>query len=283
MAQPAVKTASAAAPKKSSSLFPLFGFLTFEAFVIIIALIAGYCMWKFVCGASGNFIDNDPEKLPLQGNLLGTVYKGGYIVPILMGFFLIVVVFSIERLLTISKAAGNGTIPDFVRSVKGFLEKDDVNGAIIACDKQKGSVANVIRATLEKYKEMAADTTMDKDQKVASIRAEVEEATALELPMLERNLPILATLTSVGTLTALLGTVMGMIKAFSALATSGTPDAAALSTGISEALINTALGIATSVIAMILYNYFTTRIDKLTYAIDEAGFSIASTFAAKNK
>ncbi len=282
MAQPAAKTASAA-PKKSSSLFPLFGFLTFEAFVIIIALIVGYVIWKFVCGAPGNFIDNDPEKLPLQGNLLGTVYKGGFIVPILMGFFLIVVIFSIERLLTITKAAGNGTIPDFVRSIKGFLEKDDVNGAIAACDKQKGSVANVIRATLEKYKEMAADTNMDKDQKVASIRAEVEEATALELPMLERNLPILATLTSVGTLTALLGTVMGMIKAFSALATSGTPDAAALSTGISEALINTALGIATSVIAMILYNYFTTRIDKLTYAIDEAGFSIASTFAAKNK
>jgi biopolymer transport protein ExbB len=72
-----------------------------------------------------------------------------------------------------------------------------------------------------------------------------------------------------------------MIRAFSAIATSGAPDAVALSSGISEALINTALGISTSAFSIILYNYFTTRIDKMTYAIDEAGFSIAQDFAAK--
>jgi biopolymer transport protein ExbB len=74
-----------------------------------------------------------------------------------------------------------------------------------------------------------------------------------------------------------------MIKAFSALATAGAPDAVALSNGISEALWNTALGIGTSAVAIIMYNFFTTKIDKLTYGIDEAGFSIAQTFAAKNK
>ena len=74
-----------------------------------------------------------------------------------------------------------------------------------------------------------------------------------------------------------------MIKAFSALATAGAPDAVALSSGISEALINTALGIGTSAFAIIFYNFFTTRIDGMTYAIDEAGFSIAQTFAAKHK
>jgi biopolymer transport protein ExbB len=93
---------------------------------------------------------------------------------------------------------------------------------------------------------------------------------------------ILATFASVATLLGLFGTVLGMIRAFSALATAGAPDAVALSTGISEALINTALGIGTSALAIIAYNYFTTKIDGLTYGIDEAGFSIAQTFAANH-
>ena len=122
---------------------------------------------------------------------------------------------------------------------------------------------------------------MDTEQKVLAIRQEVEEATALELPMLEKNLVILSTMGSVATLIALLGTVLGMIKAFSALATAGAPDPVALANGISEALINTALGIGTSALAIIFYNFFTSRIDSMTYRIDEAGYSLTQTFAAK--
>ncbi|MEO5905583.1 MAG: MotA/TolQ/ExbB proton channel family protein, partial [Saprospiraceae bacterium] len=150
------------------------------------------------------------------------------------------------------------------------------------CDKQQGSVANVIREGLKKYNTMSTTTGMEKDQKVLAIQKEIEEATALELPMLEKNLVILATISSIATLLGLLGTVFGMIRAFSAIATAGAPDALALSTGISEALINTALGISCSAIAIIAYNFFTTKIDGLTYGIDEAGFSIAQSFAAKH-
>ena len=265
-----------AAAKKSG--FP------FAGIVIPLALVLGFVVWKFIMGNPSNFEGGDPVKgHPISGNVLGIIYKGGFIVPLLMAFFMIVVIFSIERFLTLAKAEGSGKVEDFVRKIKYNLESGNVSGAIAECDKQKGSVANVIRAVLNKYKEMEGESGMDKEQKVMAIRQEVEEATSLELPMLEKNLPILATLTSVGTLTALLGTVLGMIRAFSALATAGSPDAVALSTGISEALINTALGIATSVISMIMYNYFTTRIDGMTYAIDEAGFSIASTFASKHK
>ena len=123
---------------------------------------------------------------------------------------------------------------------------------------------------------------IEKDQKILAIQKEIEEATSLELPMLEKNLVILATFASVATLMGLLGTVLGMIRAFSAIATAGAPDAVALSTGISEALVNTALGSGTSALAIISYNYFTTKIDGLTYGIDEAGFSIAQSFAAKH-
>lgn len=274
MSQPAKQTVSA--PKKSGTGISL------PTIVIPIALVTGYCIWKFVCGNGSNFEGGTNEGHPLGGNIMGTIYKGGFIVPILMAFAMIVIVFSIERMLTLSAAAGKGNVSDFISRVKAHLGNGNIDAALSECDKQKGSVANVIRATVEKYSEMERDTHLSKDQKVAAIRAEVTEATSLELPILEKNLPILATLTSVGTLTALLGTVSGMIKAFSALATSGTPDAAALSTGISEALINTALGIATSVIAMIMYSFFTTKIDAMTYSIDEAGFSIASTYSVKH-
>ena len=254
-----------------------------SALVIPLALVAGYLFWQFVCGNPANFEGNNPAGHAKEGNYLAIVYKGGFIVPLLMGLFLIVVVFSAERFLTLNKAKGSGSILNFVRRVKFFLESNNPDEAIAECDKQKGSVANVVRSGLEKYKDMEQNNRMDTDHRVLAIRQEIEEATALELPMLERNLPILATITSVGTLVALLGTVLGMIRAFAALATQGNPDAVALSQGISEALINTALGISTSVVAMIMYNYFTGRIDKMTYAIDEAGFSIASTFAAKHK
>jgi biopolymer transport protein ExbB len=66
------------------------------------------------------------------------------------------------------------------------------------------------------------------------------------------------------------------------MANAGAPDSVALATGISEALINTAFGIGSAALAMVSYSYFSTKIDKLTYAIDEAGYSIAQTFAAKH-
>jgi biopolymer transport protein ExbB len=211
------------------------------------------------------------------------VYKGGYIVPFLMSMFLMVIVFSFERFFVISKAAGSGNVDAFVRKVQSLLTSGNVESAISECDKQKGSVAAVIKSGLLKYKEVETDTVMDTEQKCLAIQKDIEEATALEMPMLEQNLTIIATLVSVGTLGGLLGTVTGMIKAFGGLATAGAPDQAQLANGISEALINTATGIATSLLAVISYNFFTSKIDSLTYSIDEAGFSIIQTYAATHK
>jgi biopolymer transport protein ExbB len=196
---------------------------------------------------------------------------------------LCVIIFSVERILTLRAAEGKGSIADFIKRVQSNLIGNNVAAAIAECDKQKGSVANVVRSGLMKYQEMASNTELEKDQKIAAIQQEVEEATALEMPMLERNMPVLSTIASVGTLIALLGTVLGMIRAFSAMANSGAPDAVALSTGISEALINTALGIGTSAVAIIMYNYFTSKIDGMSYRIDEASFSMGQTFATHNK
>jgi biopolymer transport protein ExbB len=100
--------------------------------------------------------------------------------------------------------------------------------------------------------------------------------------MLSKNLVIISTCASIGTLVGLIGTVVGMIRAFSALSAQGAPDTAALATGISEALINTALGIIASTIAIVMYNYFSSKIDSMTYSMDEASYSIVQNFHANN-
>jgi len=274
MSNPNVKTEKAVNSGSFSTLF--------ASILIPVAIIIGFLVFFFVLGNPVNFEDNNPKGHPHPGNYLGMMFKGGYLVPILMGLMIIVICVIVERFITLRVASGKGSIPNFVRRIKNLLDRDDVAGAIAECDKQKGSVANVIREGLHKYQVMEKTPGMEKDQKVLAIQKEIEEATSLELPMLEKNLVILATISSIATLMGLLGTVFGMIRAFSAIATAGAPDAVALSTGISEALINTALGISSSAIAIIAYNYFTTKIDGLTYGIDEAGFSIAQNYAAKH-
>ncbi|RZM23684.1 MAG: MotA/TolQ/ExbB proton channel family protein [Pedobacter sp.] len=229
------------------------------------------------------FIDNNIENLPKQGNYAGMAYKGGPIVAILIGLLLMVIVFSVERMIVIGKATGKGGLDVFVKKVQAFLNTNNIESAIAECDKQQGSVANVIKSGLSKYREMEVDANMDTEQKCLAIQKDIEEATTLEMPMLEQNLTVIATLVSIGTLTGLLGTVTGMIKAFAGLANSGAPDQAALAVGISEALMCTATGIGTSTLAIIMYNILTSKIDKLTYAIDEAGFSIIQTYASTHK
>jgi len=255
-------------------------FAGFAGIVIPILFGVAIIIFIFVMGNPENFQGNNPDNLPKPGNYLGVIYKGGVIVPILMAILMMVITFSIERWITITRAKGKGSISSFVVRVYQKLAKPDINAAIDECDKQRGSVANVLKAGLLKYQQVLGVKDMNKDQKVMAIKQEIEEATSLELPILEQNLVILATIAPLATLLGLLGTVLGMIKAFSALATAGAPDAVALATGISEALINTAFGIGSSALAIIFYSYFTTKIDKMTYNIDEAGVAIVQNFAS---
>jgi len=255
----------------------------FSALVIPIALVVAICIYKYILGDPSHFQGNDNANAALPGDYFGIVFKGGFIVPILMTLLLTVFTVIIERFIAIRKGKGRGNVTSFVHEVKGHLATNSINEAIKTCDAQKGSVANVIRAVLQRYKSLENDETMVKDQKLATLQKEVEESTSLELPALEQNLVMLATITSLGTLMGLLGTVLGMIRAFGALANAGAPDSVALAQGISEALVNTAFGIGTAAFALIFYNIFTTQIDKLTYSIDEGGFSIVQSYNANHK
>jgi biopolymer transport protein ExbB len=273
--------ATSVQPKKSSNAI--------SWIAPVFCIVAGYAIWRFILGNPDGFNTPDPKggfwphhKGPK--NALSGIYEGGIIVPLLIGMLLIVIVFSIERFLTIRRALGNGSISDFVRKVQYHLANRNVDAALSECDKQRGSVGNVMKAGLRRYKEMINEGGLNTEQKVLSIQKEVEEATALELPMLQKNLVFLSTITSVGTLVALLGTVLGMIRSFAALGKDGGAGAAGdLAVGISEALYNTALGIGTSALALIMYNIFTTKIDSITYGIDESGFTLTQSFGSLYK
>lgn len=269
-------TQKAVSPKKNQ------GFQGIRAaiWVIVVCLIIAICIYTLLLGNPSNFAGNDPAGHPT--NLLGTIYKGGIIVPIIQTLLLTVIALSIERWLALRTAFGKGSLAKFVLNVKAAVSKGDFAGAQSICDKQRGSVANVVSASLRAYKEMETAPGLKKAQKVAKIQQAHEEATQLEMPTLQMNLPILATIVTLGTLTGLLGTVIGMIRSFQALAAGGGGDSLALSTGISEALINTAFGILTSWCSVIAYNTFTNKIDKLTYALDEVGYSIAQTYEANH-
>ena len=281
--------ATATAAKSSTSVQPKKKSNAISWVAPVVCIIAGYVIWRFLLGDPSNFTSPDPaggfwpkHKGPKGG--LVRMYDGGIIVPLLLATFLTVVTFFIERLMTITKATGTGNIAEFIRKVQYHLANKNVDQAISECDRQRGSVGNVMKAGLRKYKEMISNTEQDTEQKVLSIQKEVEEATALELPMLEKNLVFLSTIASVATLLGLLGTVLGMITSFAAMGSEGGGGAAAeLSKGISEALYNTALGIGTSAIAIIMYNIFTTKIDAITYGIDESGFTLTQSFASLYK
>jgi biopolymer transport protein ExbB len=256
--------------------------LVVSALAIAICILIGVFIFLNVLGAPSNFEGGDPDK-GHPHNMLGTMYKGGFIVPILIGFLLTVFTFAIERFITIQKASGKGRSDLFVRKIKELVGQHDLDGALEECHKQKGSLANVVHEGIVKYKFVETDNTMDKEAKVHAIQKALEEATSLELPMLTKNMVVISTMASIGTLAGLIGTVVGMIRAFAALANAGAPDTSALATGISEALVNTLVGILTSACAIIFYNLFSNRVDQITYAMDEAGFSIIEEFQSSGK
>lgn len=272
-AKPRTATRTAGKPKNQNHFWT-------NLIIVALAIIIGWLIYQFVIGASSHFKDADKT---IPKDFIGNMYLGGFVVPFLMALFLVMFTFVIERGVAIFKAKGKIHGGEFVRKVQYHLANKNMDAALAECDKQSGSVGNVMKAGLIKYGEMTHDTELNTDQKVLTIQNEIEEATALELPVLEKNLVFLSTIASISTLLGLFGTVLGMIRAFMAMAQAGAPDATQLAAGISEALYNTGLGIITAFFAVIAYNFFTTIIDGINYSIDESGFTLTQSFRATYK
>lgn len=251
---------------------------TMGVVVIVISLVISYFIYYNILGDPNNFIGGNPENEPLEGNYLGVIYKGSSIVILQLAFMVILLTYSIERGISLAKASGKGKNRVFASTIKSLLHKSDLDGIKTECDHQRGSIGNVVRKGIQSYSEIGGINSLRSEEKAFRLKRELEEATHLELPHLERNMAIISTIASVATLIGLLGTVTGMIRAFSALARAGSPDAIGLAGGISQALVTTALGISTAAIAIVVYNFYTSMIDRITYSIDETNYAIMARF-----
>ncbi len=208
------------------------------------------------------------------------IKQGGYLVAGLIMLSIMSVAFTFERLFTLNRAKGKEPAPVFMKKVRQKIDALDIDGAAELCAKQRGSLANVLRAGLDRYL-VVRTANMDRQQKISEVQKAMEEANMLEVPLLERNLIAMATIASIATMVGLLGTVIGMINSFAALGHAGSVDAVKLAVGISEALINTAGGLFVAIFSIILYNIFTTMIDNFNYGMDEATLEVIEVLAIK--
>ena len=243
-------------------------FVTLNA---IVAFAIGFGLWYGVFRTSDNPI-------------VYSIYQGGPLVVLLIMIFIMCMVFTIERYISLyGVAKGKSSIQVFFKKLITLLQTDDYDGALAACDKQRGTTANVLRAGIERYREIKDDSALNTEKKIALTQTAIEEANALEGPLLERNLIALSTIASIATMVGLLGTTIGMIRAFAATGNveGGVIDATALAQGISEALVNTAGGLLSGILGIFFYNFFINKVDAFNYTTDEATFEVIQLLKAK--
>ncbi len=243
-------------------------------FVTLNALAAfaiGFYLWYFVFRTSENTI-------------VHSIYEGGPLVVLLIMIFVMLMVFVIERYFSLySVAKGKSSVQIFFKKLITLLQADDYDGALAACDKQRGTTANVLRSGIERYNELKDNAGVNSEKRLQMTQSAIEEANALEGPLLERNLIALSTIASIATMVGLLGTTIGMIRAFAATGNveGGVIDATALAQGISEALVNTAGGLLSGIFGIFFYNFFVNKVDAFNYTTDEATIEVLQILKAK--
>jgi biopolymer transport protein ExbB len=231
----------------------------------------GYIVWGIIL------------KNTTEGTIPHSVYKGGPLVVLLIMVFLMLIAFVVERFLTLRVAKGKSSVQIFFKNLINHLQSNDFDSALAACDKQRGTTANVLRAGIERYMRVRNESGLDAEKRMAATQAAIEEANALEGPLLERNLIALSTIASIATMVGLLGTTIGMIRAFAATGqqAGGVIDAQSLATGISEALVNTAGGLISGILGIFFYNFFVNKVDAFNYTTDEATYEVVQLLKAK--
>lgn len=215
--------------------------------------------------------------LPKEGkSVWAALRQGGPLVAILIGLLIVLFTYVIERFLTLRLARGKEPYATFIAKFRKAVLARDFPGAIKICEIQNGVTANILRAGIEAYVNLTRDN-IPKERKFASLDKAIADATGRETPLLERNLIILTTIASIGTMVGLLGTTIGMIRAFQAMGNTGAVDATKLAVGISEALFNTAFGLMNAILGIVANNYFVNRVDQFNYEIDSSAYDMKET------
>ena len=162
----------------------------------------------------------------------------------------------IERLLTLRRK--NIIIPEIVDVVEQFNSFNDMELARKMCSRHNGPLPNIVMTSLD-------NSDLDKDE----LKELLEDQGRQEVNRLEKGLGILETVAAVAPLLGLVGTVLGMIKVFGVIKEQGVGRAAALSGGISEALLTTVIGLFIGIPALVFYNYFSHKAEKYTLEIEK--------------
>jgi biopolymer transport protein ExbB len=183
--------------------------------------------------------------------------KGGPVMWPLLALSILGVVVMVWRWLALRAATRN--MAPFMAALRERLLASDLMGAIEVCDRHPGTVSTFVKAGLLKV-------GRPKDE----LELALQDASAHELAVLERGLPILATIAMIAPLLGFLGTVTGMINSFDALAAVGLNNPAAVASGISEALITTAAGLMIAIPVQMAYNYFVVHVNSTVRQMESA-------------
>jgi biopolymer transport protein ExbB len=188
--------------------------------------------------------------------MLEIFQKGGPLMyPILLCSVLALAIF-FERVWTMFRL-GRGTIA-MVREVEGLVRKNRIDEAVIVCQRAGTPLARILVSALR-------SAGRPRDQ----IKTIVEEVGGREAAPLERYLGLLGTIATISPLLGLLGTVLGMIEAFTVIAVQGGGTPATLGGGISKALITTAAGLTVAIPTILLHKYLTSRVDRMVLEMEE--------------
>jgi biopolymer transport protein ExbB len=215
--------------------------------------------------------------LPKEGkSVWAALRQGGPLVAILIGLLILLFTYVVERFLTLRLARGKEPHATFIAKFRKAVLNKDFAGATKICEAQNGVTANILKSGIDSYVGLTRENT-PKEKKFASLDKAIADATGRETPLLERNLIILTTIASIGTMVGLLGTTIGMIRAFQAMGNTGAVDATKLAIGISEALFNTAFGLMNAILGIVANNYYVNRVDQFNYEIDSSAFDMKET------
>ena len=181
-------------------------------------------------------------------NAFDLALKGGWLMLILLVLLFLSIYVLIERTLVIKKARQEDAT--FMNRIKDYIHEGKVDAALSLCRKTDTPAARMVEKGISRLGRPMTDVT-----------SAVENVGNIEISMLEKGLPILATTAAGAPMIGFLGTVTGMVKAFMSMASEGANvDVTSLSTGIYEALVTTVGGLVVGIIAMFAYNYLTTLI-----------------------
>ena len=200
------------------------------------------------------------NQIPNKGTigLLDLLIQGGYMmIPLYLLFFLAIFIF-IERLITLRKASK--TSGHLMDQVKILVQSGQIEKAKIICAGEKTPVANMIAKGIDRI-----------GSPLKNIEVSIENVGKVEIYKLEKNLNLLATVSGAAPMIGFLGTVTGMIQAFIAIAQEeGMVSPKLLSSGIYEAMITTAAGLAVGIVAYLGYNYLVVQVSKLVHNMEYA-------------